>query len=372
MARSLLRYVFSLVAAVCAAAGPARAAEGLDLRFSGYGTVAATYADTHRALYRSSWRQGSGSRGRIDPGVDSRLGGQVNADFGGGWSAVAQVLAVRRDGGDRLDMEWLYAQAQLNDELSVRVGRLVLPAFMLSDVRNVGYAQHWVRTPAEVYFWLPVTSVDGAQLLYRRAWNGTTFTVQPTVGQADTRQYFDFGGGHGLFSGKASFRNVRGLNLSAERGPWTLRFGQTVVDVHQNWDNAPPFLAPLDFRHTFTGLGLQYDDGALLVMTELVNTDTSDGSFDSRSGYLSVGHRFGPWMPYVTRAHLHNAGTRIASIPPSITSAAGLRWDAWKDVAVKGQVERTRLSGQQFIALDPGVDRRGSVTVFTLALEFVF
>lgn len=192
-------------------------ADSPEVTFQGYGTLAATYADTDQAEYRSSWRQSKGSRGKTDFGVDSRLASQANVKFNDTFSAAGQVLAIRRDGKDKVDLEWLYGQVQLHPEVSVRAGRLALPAFMLSDVRTVGYAQHWLRTPPEAYLQFPVTSFDGVQLLYRTTWEGIKFTVQPSIGSAKAKQYFD-GGPLGVLAPDADFKKLRSINLSAEKG----------------------------------------------------------------------------------------------------------------------------------------------------------
>ena len=43
----------------------------------------------------------------------------------------------------------------------MRVGRVGLPVFMISDYRNVGYANTMLRPPAEMYSQVPINSIDG-------------------------------------------------------------------------------------------------------------------------------------------------------------------------------------------------------------------
>jgi len=355
------------LAAAALCASPAFA-EGPDVTFQGYGTLAGTYADTDKADYRSSWRQDHGSRGNLDLGVDSKLGGQANVKLNDIFSGAGQVLAIRRDGKDKIDVEWLYAQAQLHPEVSLRVGRLALPAFMLSDVRTVGYAQHWARTPAEVYLQFPVTSIDGIQLLYRTTWDGYKFTVQPSYGRAEATQYFD-GGPLGQLSPDAEFKNLRSINLSAEKGNWLARFGLVVNDASLAYHH--PYIPDESFKDTFTSFGLQYDNGDLLVMAEYVDRKTSTDRFDTQSYYVSAGYRFGPVMPYVTYSHLKSIGSVIKNNPPSKTTAIGARWDVMPKVALKAQIDDSSLSGQQFTKVDPTAVNE-KATVFTLAVDFVF
>lgn len=360
----------SIALAALALMASAAHADGPEVTFQGYGTLAATYADTDQAEYRSSWRQDKGSRGKVDLGVDSRLAGQANVKFNDTFSAAGQVLAIRRDGKDKVDLEWLYGQVQLHPEVSVRLGRLALPAFMLSDVRTVGYAQHWLRTPPEAYLQFPVTSFDGVQLLYRTTWEGIKFTVQPSFGSAKAKQYFD-GGPIGLLAPDADFKKLRGINLSAEKGDWLFRLGQ-VVTGKASLDYHLPFIPSESFKDTFTSVGAQYDNGDLLVMAEYIDRKTDTARFDTKSYYVSAGYRFGSVMPYATYSHLKSIGSVIAGNPPSKTTAFGVRWDVMSKVAVKAQMESSSLSGQQFMKVDLTADKTQRPKVYTLGVDFVF
>lgn len=342
-------------------------AEGLDVQISGFGTVAVTYADTADAQFRSSWQQGRGSRQKVDLGVDTRLGVQLDVGWDDIFSATGQLLAQRLGTNNKLSVEWLYGQAQLNAEVVFRVGRLVLPAFMLSDVRNVGYAQHWVHTPYEVYLTFP--PVNGAQLLYRDTWQGIKFAVQPTVGQAQATMYYQRGpSGQGLVSAQTHFHQLYAINLTAEKGSWSARVGHTYAVSTIEWGTIPD--EPLTYG--FTSVGAQYDNGRLLAIAEVMLGRTDSRRYDIDGQYFTGGYRFGAWMPYLTYARLNNRGTAISVLPTARTVAAGLRWDALRDVALKAQVERARYAGQQFIAVAPGTDARRSAPVFTLAVDFIF
>ncbi len=340
-------------------------AQGLEFQFSGYGTLAATYADTTNAQFRSSWQQSRGSRGRVDWGVDSRIGVQLDTTVNETFSATGQLLVQRLGSKERLAVEWLYGQAQLGPDTALRAGRVVLTAFMLSDVRNVGYSQHWAHTPYEVYLTFP--PVDGAQLLYRSTWEGIKLSVQPTFGRAEAEFYYQRGPA-GLVPAHTAFHKLFALNLTAERGNWIARLGHTVADATIEWSIA----APEPLKYTFTSVGLQYDNGKLLAMAEMMTGKTDSQRYDISGQYLTAGYRLGAWMPYASSSYLRNRGTVIQTLPDSRTTALGMRWDAVKDVAIKAQTERARLSGQQFINLTPGTDLRRSATVYTLALDFVF
>src|SRR5690606_32482283 len=81
-------------------------------------------------------------------------------------------------------VEWLFAQYSPTTNVDLRLGRVVLPAFMISDSRNVGYAQPWLRAPLEVYSQLPMSTLDGAQVNWRIPVGGAIVTIQPTYGSS--------------------------------------------------------------------------------------------------------------------------------------------------------------------------------------------
>jgi hypothetical protein len=83
--------------------------------------------------------------------VDSRLGLQGVATYDK-FSVTGQLLTQRVGTTDiKPRVEWLFASYSATDWLDVRLGRMVLPLFVLSDTRNVGFSSVWLRAPHEVY-----------------------------------------------------------------------------------------------------------------------------------------------------------------------------------------------------------------------------
>lgn len=344
-------------------------ANAAEFSFGGYGTLSAVRSNSDTTSFRANWRQDKGSHGNVDLGVDSRLGVQGAVKFNDSISATGQLLALRRDGKDKVDVEWLYAQAQFTDELSARLGRVALPAFMLSDSRNVGYSQHWVRTPAQAYLGFPVTSVDGAQATYRRRLGDVNLTVQATLGRAQAELFFDLGPQLGMATNHSEWKRLASINVTAERGDWQFRLGHTVTQEATNEYVSHPFIPTDRFRDAFTGIGVQYDDGSLLVMAEYIMRKTTGEIFDTGSYYVTAGYRFGAWMPYLVHSHLTYKGVALAGLAPAATDAVGLRWDFRTGMALKAQYERAGQTGQQFLVIDPSGKKVG---ITTIALDFVF
>jgi len=384
------------------------------VKVSGYGTVGVASANRDGLQLRSSLSQSQGSDGKPDFGVDSRLGLQAVATINPEWSVTAQLLGERRrvdstpTSNDDFDVgfEWLYGQYAPTSNLSFRLGRVVLPAFMISDSRNVGYAQPWLRAPMEVYGGMPLTTLDGVQALWRIPVGPATITVQPSYGGSS----YNLVASNLVIKSRAS--DVKSLNLTGEYGDWTVRYG-LVIGTSKNLklgllDSVSPLIPPIeyDMKDRFTSLGLQYDDGTALFMAEwarrkqnnlpaapaLYNAIPVGGGatvgdiytfgipgtlagFAGRplalntSYYVGGGWHFGKWLPMLVYGH-NKDDQNLSPTTHSIT--ASVRYDLTTGVALKAQVGRVDArDGYAFAHPDADASTR-KVTVLGLAVDFVF
>lgn len=82
--------------------------------------------------------------------------------------SIDMVIQLYSQGADHYNIvtDWLYVGWHINDQWSVKVGRLRLPFFMKSEYYNVGYAYLWTRPPIEVYRFASLTDFDGLTLRY--------------------------------------------------------------------------------------------------------------------------------------------------------------------------------------------------------------
>ena len=113
----------------------AQEAEGPSVKVSGFGTGALTWTNTNEAEFGRP-NQATGAKKNPRTGVDSNLGLQADVAINNWLSFTGQGL-VRRDAEDNYGAElgWAFAKAKLNDQFSVRVGRIGLPA--------MGATSHW-------------------------------------------------------------------------------------------------------------------------------------------------------------------------------------------------------------------------------------
>ena len=405
------------VLAVALAAPAASAQWAPRFSFSGYGTLGIVHSDYDQADYLvdSFKPNGPGATREWSADVDSRIAGQVSAAFGDRLSAVVQVIAQQRwDNSYTPVVEWANVKYQVTPDASVRAGRVVLPVFMVTDTRRVGYANTWVRPPVEVYSLVPVTTIDGVDGNFRFVAGGTTHTLQANLGRADAK----FPGSGGFEASEVNGRDIVALAYTAEMGPFTARvnYGRaklTIGSLDPLFDAFRQF-GPLgepiaeryhvrDRKADFLGFGASYDPGPWFAAAEWARFDTNSILAERSGWYVSGGARVGRFTPYATYARLSvdsntsDPGIPLQALPPELQPAAaqlngvlnqllanfprqstvalGVRWDFAKSAALKLQVDRVAMaSGANgtFGNLQPGFQPGRSVRVISAAVDFVF
>jgi hypothetical protein len=389
------------------------------VKISGFGTGALTYADTDKAEFARP-NQASGSSKDFRTGIDSNLGLQADLPVNSWLSFTAQGL-VRRDAEDSYGAEltWAFAKARLSDELSVRVGRVGLPVFMISDYRNVGYANTLLRPPAEVYSQVPFNSIDGADVTWQHGFGDTNVTAQLAYGNVKSP-----------VSGNihAKGKGIAALNISAEHGPFTVRAGHATAKVSiEDSVSLNTLVGGLraagagykfaqlvtlaneieakEKRATFSSLGLAMDWNNIVVQTEFAKRKTKTYINDTTAWYAMAGYRMGKFLPYVSHSNLKIDSAIVNTVPaacppgypaactptmqqlgagvrrlPNVgvgqgeqsTNTLGVRWDFASSVALKAQIDRVKPKNGTglFVAPQPGF--KDTVTVGAVALDFVF
>jgi hypothetical protein len=395
---SLRPLVAAISVALCA--GAAQAYDGPTYKLSGFGTLAAVYSDLRTADFTGSVFQpnGAGHTRATTFNPDSKLGVQVNAVITPKVSAVVQVISqYQYDGSYWPQVEWANVSYKPVDALSLRVGRIALPAYLMSESRLVGYAHTWARPPQEVYSILPLTSNDGVDATHRARFGSVQNTVQAYYG---TNQVKISGGG--TAKAKVSW----GVNDTVEVGSLTLRAAYTYLKEDLQIDRFAPLYAGMAFfgetdmlekyntsnmSTSAIALGASYDPGDWFVMGEFVNYRGDSVLADSRSWYLAGGYRAGKFTPYVMHSQVKaliedetnggflNGGinTLLYQITPTQkTTAIGLRYDAFKNTAIKVQYDHLktgprsngRLKTETGWGFVPGSD----ANVLSLGVDFVF
>jgi len=284
----------------------------------------------------------------ISGGIGDEMNYQAHQSFGlqlgyqldGKTEVVAQIQGLAYEDNMNVRMNWAYiGRSLLQDkgamtDLKLRVGRAPSDTFMISEYYDVGYAYPWVIPPREAYGQIGGGFYDGMDLTayfsLPNDWNMQlkgfmgSVNIEPIAGQADR------------FEGDKS----RGVNVIFERDAWRLRAGYAQAtlkfevccgdvagfdllsggynefeagyeDLVAGIQTIDPTFDP-DYAATpitdtaakigasFGGVGFTYDNGDWLVMGEYLLSKLDNYNPERELAYMTVGKRFGDWMPYLT------------------------------------------------------------------------
>lgn len=397
------------------------------LSFHGFGTVGVAHSSEEKADFLANDLQGRGAgRARAwSPDVDSRIGGQLSATFTPQLSAILQVVSEQRyDTTYRPQIEWGNIKYAFTPDLSVRVGRIVLPSFLESDSRKVGYAQPWVRPPVEVYGLIPITNSDGLDLSYRLRVGEASHNLQVAYGvaSADVPDGGKATADHAwLFADTVEY-GAATLHVAYARSKFSIENFGALFDGYRQFAAATagsPFTRqasaqadalanqyePDDKLLTFLSIGGSYDPGNWFVMGEWGQTDSRSVFGKREAWYATGGYRWGKFTPYLSyaeaklkspqsdpgitalpggapatlRKNANDLDTGLnqwlGGAPVQKTVSIGVRWDLARNTALKLQYDYSRIGNGSPGTLDhlsPDFVPGRSFSVFSATLDFVF
>ncbi len=360
------------VAVALALAVSTAARADITTTISGFGTVGGTFTSDKDFAFKHDASEYSGASNQFDVGLESRVGVQAKFDFGSGFSITAQEV-LRQRGSKQFDpgTEWLYAQYSPDSDFQVRLGRVVLPVFLYSDSRQVGFAAPWFRSPVEVYGQFPFNYVDGGQVSWQKSLGGFTLGLQSSFGS--TSGTFQ----DGALTIQSDAKDIVNGSISITYGDLLLRFGQTILTIPNSLPLSPTFTLSYQEHETFTSAGGQYDNGRTVVIGEWAKSKQNNAPIfnepltASTQWYLAGGWRFGKFLPLVLYGKV-NEEQSILSTPYHKASWSGsFRYDVINNVALKAQFSRAQASnGLYFINADPASDKY--VNVYSIGADFVF
>lgn len=374
--------------------------------FSGFGTVGLVHSSEGLADFTNSPStkpNGAGYSRNWSGDVDSRLGLQVTADLTPKLSVVLQVLSQQRyDNTYTPRVEWANVKYAFTPDLSVRVGRIAMPTFLVGEYRNVSYAVPWVRPPVELYgHMVPITSNDGVDASYRMHLGDATNTLQASYGQDEisspnSKKPSQVKKIAGIFNtleyGAATFR------VSYQEAKLTIGSVNDFLDQYRQFGPSGVAVANkymFDSRPiSLVSLGASYEPGKWFVMGEWGRGKFSSFVGTQTAWYGSGGYRMGDFTPYVvysksTRqgdavdpgvnspyaAPLNGALNELLKPATGTTRSIGSRWDFKKNAALKLQYDHVNLdarSSGSLLNIQSGFQPGGTFHVVSATVDFVF
>lgn len=391
------------------------------LSISGFGTVGVSAADTREAYFSQPYRLDKVDRSG-DAGLDSKLALQANQKLAPSVVLVLQVIAQQTAQDNfKPSPEWAFARWDVDERLSLRIGRIGAPFFMNSDSRGINYTQLTARPSFDVYGQVPVSHFDGADVVYRFDVGGASVSASAWGGRS-TAKVIDVSEQElGANLAEVTLDRLFGLNFSlmldngltlragAARADVTLGAGSTGAVPGLASEAAADILRATTTRREpimFTGFGAAYERGPWWLSAEYTWLRSDTQIADTTGWYLNAGYRIRSVTPFIGISRIRvddiNRPNPLAGAvgqPGDVgawadkiqryldgsqvsqrTLTLGARWDVVDKVALKVQWDRVFKPPQSFGAFRPRhaadvpdfYDHRRQIDVLSLNVDFVF
>jgi len=389
-------------------------------RINGFGSLGLTKSDSDLIAVRNNVTQ-KGVFDEWSTGLDSNLGLQLNyAPTDKLKFALQLVAASRPDHSLNRAIQWAYLDYELTPKLELRLGRTGTNAFLLSDYKNVGYAQLWTHAPVEFYGQFSTDFGEGISLIHKTPIADGMLRTQVWLNQSKLSYY---SGSAGEEIG-IDIEPTYGVTMSWENDVWT--YNATFFSVHFNdkkedykefqqlltavlpiWPQINPLIDEITLDNStahYYGLGISYNKNDWTIQSELGLSETESSVVNNaRSAYVLVGHRFNKVTPYIVASIAKNDAVKVPAYNanpflPAATNAAvlalqqstqlfadyfhkdqkslslGVRWDIKPKVALKAQWERTWVGphGGTMLMQKLPLDNTESIDRFTLKVDFLY
>ena len=420
------QYIYPLILASVASIAmvPTANADGLSdwLKIDGFGTIGTYKGSSDVAGVRTDQRQRvvSFNDWRFDG--DSQASIQATLNPHGKFKAVVQLISKKDiNGSHKPTVEWAYVSYPLTSEFDFKIGRTVAPIFIMSDYRNLNYAQTMARPQSEIYQVNPITFQDGATARWEKKVGGGMLQFEGFLGKTKVS----------VAGGDVDLSRVKGISAKWGQDSWSVRAGYSWYDasviaptVEANikalsslpsvvCTNCASVIASQASRTGIDAkiatIGATFDNGDWIGQAEWSKRDTNTVVIGSVSGWnVMAGYRYNDFTPYAglsaysvdaERTNLTAGVAAPAALraqfnylnqsfmgtgdPSRDAMTVGVRWDFAPNFALKAQYERMKMklpavgasSGFQsyetsLLGKPNGFD--GRVSMFTLNLDFVF
>lgn len=356
----------SLLSVALLASAPAMAA---DFNFNGFGTIAggaildgdgyiADYPNL--GIYEKSF----------DLGQETRLGLQGEAKLDDKLSATMQVMSRAANNYDA-EVEWLYATYKITADTSIQAGRLRMPVYYYSDYMDVGYAYPWVRIPADTYS-LDATNFNGLKLNSKFKAGNIYYGLTLFGGNENNPDSELMGYLFESFTTQIDrdFENIFGAAVNLNFGSFSLRGTYTQADMEetQTYGDASTGMTDYDIKFYDVFAKYEFDSGVTILAEYNKYKPFYQSYFGSVTYQLNALTYYVSWSQFDldTPFEKHD------------TSSIGVRWDVGDTYALKFDVSSLNDEGYNPFTDQPNPvyhdakNGNGDVTVFTLALDFVF
>lgn len=392
------------------------------LRFSGFATVGAVKGGNDTLGFRRELPGEAVYDGDVNWSTDSLLGLQLDMRLTDKLDGAVQlVVKDRLDDAVENQVEWAFLRYRFSPDWTLRVGRIGLDVYALSEYRSVGFSYLWVRPPVEFYAPVAFNSFDGLDLTWSNPLGDGLFRAKLYGGRTGN----DFDVADQITN--LTLDPIFGLSLGWESDHWQLRVTLSRTEVEEDqeyfpgltqlaavleqvqplWPAAENLRANLKSAGAvvdYHSMGLAYTNAPWQVQAEVGYIDSQVDVYPALvNSYISVGRQFGAVTVYGMLADTDNQNERIEVNPPFIpflpvesaqlallgdalqtafdsasmdqsSISLGMRWDVRYDTALKMQWDRSWVKqyGAGLWELKNVPDDDQVLDTFTINLNVIF
>ncbi|NOQ62994.1 MAG: hypothetical protein GQ582_00600 [Methyloprofundus sp.] len=191
--------------------------------FSGFGTLGGIGTDTDVIGYYRNTAQKKAVDKSWGATTDSRLGLQLDIAFNQQFHFTTQWVARDHVGHFfEQNLELAFIRWSPRSDIDIRIGRLNVDLFLLSDHQDIGYAYPWMRPPHEFYAYLPGSHFDGVD-----------FSQHFRIGDSFLKLKIYAGNSHSALREATKTLNLPlvGGNISYNTGNWRAKINYTYLHI---------------------------------------------------------------------------------------------------------------------------------------------
>ncbi|MBU2882896.1 hypothetical protein KO525_18080 [Psychrosphaera sp. B3R10] len=397
-----------------------------NVRFSGFGNLGIVASDSDYLAYRNNTSQAFGKfSGDLDFRTNSKLGLQLEWQGDSDFDAVVQVLLQENKQealSDYFRLAFLRYKPTAN--LDIRLGRVPLDTFLITEYREVDYAFPWAKAPNEVYGIIPFYFVDGVDVSYTLPLDDFSFLSKIYTGSSRSNigslQYADL----------IEIANITGFSFELQSFNWmvstkfsrghfdenpigTMELINGLKTLEPYWPDVERFATQFELKDAvadYVSIGGRYDLDNLTFYGELAEVSSQERAIaDLSSGYFSATYRIDNFQIFTSLGFTNSGrysfsedgdtGLQLKSLPAQAfyqlsllregtesvanyyassqrTVSIGGRWDISDSMALKLQLDRTDVDqGGDTLWLnnpDKSLDKDHIVHALFLNLSFIF
>ena len=387
-----------------------------DISLHGYGTLGVAYQDNKNVLYRNSINSKKGTQGDLSFANYSTFGLQSDIQLNKKISVTAQgILTDNSD--DPLELGWLNVKYQLNDNNSIRIGKMRLAAFMYSDILDVSYSYDWVRLP-DMYSLIPLRSYTGIEFSHNVEFDNLSVMTTAAYGEAKSNLYYSTNEGS-IQSSEAKANEIYAIYFKILHDDFTFRVGYSQFLFTLYNSELDSILTKLDsfdiptisqainqykIENTsveYFEIGARYDFEKSYLVGEYLNYYNESFLSNNTSWYIGTGYNFENWSPFILYSNIDSTqnykGIKAKkNMPVEMTTAIntadqilsnvsengvnveldtislGFRYNLSENSILKLQYDRQHERKKNRLNFHYSNDKEVNLDIFSATVSFVF